>query len=244
MTFAIGTSKPVKPTVQKDPGQRQVLASCLDACLRMLHPVMPFITEKLWEHLNAIAPYRCGDVIDGVTLPKGDLLVTAAWPRIDEVLVDDEAERAFGLVQQVVGGLRQMRTTHQVPPRQKVTLSVQAPDDMAKELTTHCTLIETLANVELAAAGSKVVKPADAATTLVEGASLYLHGLVDADAERTRLNKRIEEVNKSIAALNGRLANKAYVDKAPAHLVEQTRDQLDAAQSELAQLRQQLAAIP
>ena len=233
----------VKPTVQKDPAQRQVLASCLDASLRLLHPMMPFITEKLWEHLNAIAPYRCDDVIDGVDLPEGELLVTGAWPTIDEGFIDDEAERAFGLIQQVVGALRQTRTTHQTPPRQTVKMSIQAPQALVDQLTTHSKLIETLANVELAEAGSDVDKPADAAATLVEGASLFLHGLLDADAERTRLSKRLEEINKSVAALQGRLKNKAYVDKAPPHLVQQTRDQLDAARKESQSLQEQLSTL-
>ena len=72
---------------------------------------------------------------------------------------------------------------------------------------------------------------------------LYVHGLVQADAEKARVTKRRDEVTKSIAALRTRLGNPAYTDKAPANLVQQTRDQLANAERELASLEQQLAAL-
>ncbi|MEX0744016.1 MAG: valine--tRNA ligase, partial [Phycisphaeraceae bacterium] len=76
----------VKPTVAGNPRQRQVLAACLDASLRLLHPVMPFITERLWEHLNATVPERG---LEGVTLPASELLVQAAWPKVSRQQIDE-----------------------------------------------------------------------------------------------------------------------------------------------------------
>ncbi|MEX2216511.1 MAG: hypothetical protein WD768_20530, partial [Phycisphaeraceae bacterium] len=69
------------------------------------------------------------------------------------------------------------------------------------------------------------------------------HGLIDADAEKTRLTKRLAELEKSVAALKGRLSNAAYTDKAPAHLVQQTRDQLTAAEKELEAVRVEVASL-
>ncbi|MCC7191679.1 MAG: valine--tRNA ligase [Phycisphaeraceae bacterium] len=230
----------IKPTAGENAVQRRVLALCLDASLRLLHPAMPFITEKLWEKLNEVAPLR---EISGVTLTPGDLLATAAWPLVAPELIDESTEAEFALTQEVISTLRQVRTTYKVPPKQKVLISAKAPAAIASRLLSQKALIETLANVTCGEIGPRVEKPADAAAALIAGTEHYLHGLVQADAEKARLTKRLEEVTRSIAALEGRLANKSYADRAPASLVQQTRDQLAAAQKEAETLRAQVAAL-
>ncbi len=230
----------VKPTVADSPVQRRVLGLCIDASLRLLHPVMPFITEKLYEKLCEVAPIR---EVSGVALMPSGLLIHAAWPQIAEEIIDPHVEADFELMQQVVGALRQMRTMHKVPPRDKLTYSAQAPAELAQQLLTHRGLIETLANVDTGEVGPNIATPPDAAATTVGQARLYLHNLIDADAERDRLTKRLEEVSKSMRTLQGRLGNASYLEKAPAKLVQQTREQLAAAESEAGSLQEQLAAL-
>ncbi len=217
----------IKPTVKNDPAQQQVLRSCIDAILRLLHPVMPFVTERLFEALHA----------------GRELLVKSAWPRADASLVSDPAEQEFQTLQRVVGAIRETRTTYKVPPKKPLDMSAKVPAFVAQHLLPHRTLVETLTGCVGREIGPKVEKPADAAVAVVGEIEIYLHSLVNADEERSRLNKREAEIQKSIAALNGRLANKAYTDKAPPHLVKQTRDQLAAAERELAAVRQQLAGV-
>jgi valyl-tRNA synthetase len=219
---------------------RQTLGVCLDALLRMLHPVMPFLTEALWSHLNAICPQRS---ISGVELDPSELCIKAPWPKIAPALIDDGMEQQFALMQQVVSAIREVRTTYKVPPRQKVALSAKAPAHVAEQLLAQQHLIETLANIEPHEVGPQAEKPADAAAAVVGEIELYLHGLIDADAERQRLAKRLEEIDASIRTLAGRLGSASYVDRAPAHLVQQTRDQLAAAQREKQAIEQQLAAV-
>lgn len=230
----------VKPTVKSNPAQQRVLAACLDVALRLLHPVMPFVTEKLWERLNDVAPARG---VAGVTLAPSRLLVRAAWPKVDPNLIDAEAEAAFAGLQRIVVALRQVRTTHKVPPRQKVPCSIAAGAAAIDTIATHRGLIETLANVRVAQVAPDLARPTDAVEALVDGVRLYLHGLVDPEAERARLRKRLEEVSRNVAALRGRLSNESYLAKAPANLVQQTRDQLAAAEREAADLERQLSAI-
>ncbi len=230
----------VKPTLKSNPPQRRVLASCLDVALRLLHPVMPFVTEKLWERLNEVAPARG---VAGVTLAPSPLLVRAAWPKVDASVIDAEAEATVAGLQRIVVALRQVRTTHKVPPRQKVPCSIAAGADAASTIATHRGLIETLANVRVAQVAPDLAKPADAVEALADGVRLYLYGLVDPQAERARLRKRLEEVSRNVAALRGRLSNESYLAKAPANLVQQTRDQLAAAEREAADLERQLSAI-
>ncbi|MFA9479294.1 valine--tRNA ligase [Phycisphaerales bacterium AB-hyl4] len=230
----------VKPTVAENALQRQVLATCLDASLRLLHPVMPFITERLWEHLNATVAERG---VAGVTLPSSELLAQAAWPKVSRDCIDESAEKTFGLVQQVVSAVRQVRTQHTVPPRQTVELSAAAPPAIAQRLLELKGLIEVLANAHCREVGPRVDRPADAAAAVTGDIEIYLHGLIDVETERPRLEKRAAELEKQIKTLRGRLSNASYVEKAPAKLVDQSREQLAAAEREAEAVQEQLAAL-
>ena len=232
----------VKPVVGTPAGhvQRRVLEVCIDASLRMLHPAMPFVTEKLWEPLNDVAPVR---EISGVMLVPSGLLIHAKWPVIPAQLHDDEAEREFELVRKQVSAIREVRTTYKVPPRQRVLCTAKAPGPLAQKMLEHRLLIETLANMEAGEIGPRVEKPAHAAGTVVGDVEIYVHNLVEATSERDRLTKRLEEVRKSAATLEGRLSNKSYIDRAPANLVQQTREQLASAQREAVAIEQQLASL-
>jgi valyl-tRNA synthetase len=224
----------VKPTVETSAGQQRVLASVLDVSLRLLHPSMPFITERLWEALNDACPERG---VERLQLSPNELLVKAAWPCASESLRDPEAEAAFERVRELVTAIRELRTQCQVSPKQTVEVSVKT------EQPVEASLIEALANAKLVEVGAAMVRPADAAAAVRPMGEIYLHYAVDPDAERQRLAKRLAELDKSIAAFRGRLANKGYTDKAPAHLVQQTRDQLAQAEAEHEQLSDQLAAL-
>ena len=226
----------IKPTVADNGRQHQILATCLDVSLRLLHPVMPFITERLWEALHEVRPERGHP---GIELPPSPLLMEAAWPQVESGLRDHEAERTFGQVQELVGAIRELRATHQVPPRKSIRTSFKAPAAGDEPLTACRPLIETLAHASCAAWGPEVTRPAHSAATVVGPIEVYAHDLGDEQIQTERRHKAIEAKKKSIAALEGRLANKNYVDKAPAHLVQETRDQLAAAQQELRMLEEQ-----
>ncbi len=230
----------IKPTVEQNAAQRAVLAACLDATLRLLHPGMPFVTERLWERLNAVVPHRG---VPGMAPAGSDLLVCAAWPDPDPGMRDGEAEEQFGFVQSLVSAVRQVRTQYKVPPRQKLTCSGRAPAAMAQRTLVLRPLIETLANVELGDVGPKSDRPADAAATTAGRIELYLHGLIDPEQERQRLEKRLKELENSIGRLESRLNNKGYVDRAPAELVQQTRQQLADLQKEARTVKEQRDAL-
>ncbi|MEX2217084.1 MAG: class I tRNA ligase family protein, partial [Phycisphaeraceae bacterium] len=181
----------IKPTVADDANQQRVLVSVIDAILRLLHPVMPFITEKLWERLNAVAPSRG---VEGLELPASELLIRAKWPAAGQGLRDAAAEAEFESVQQIVGALREVRTTYKVPPRLKVECSIKigAPSRQggaegatnaqghrpSGPVLQHVDLIASLANVEVAAIGADVTRAQDAAAARVGETELYLHGLI------------------------------------------------------------------
>ena len=225
----------VKPTVADDPAQRGVLRAALDTILRLLHPIAPFITEEIFAHLRAVpapgvsglthASTRDRATHDPTHDPAHDpaTLCVSGWPRLDDALVDEQAEAAFGRVQDIVRAVREVRAQMEVAPRRRITL--HASPELLAEIRAGAGLVETLAG--LATVTTEPAPPASAAFTL-EGAEHRLSDLADAvdvAAERERLARKLAELDKSITALDARLANPGYTDKAPAHLVEQTRAQ-------------------
>ncbi|MAE67752.1 MAG: valine--tRNA ligase [Phycisphaeraceae bacterium] len=232
----------VKPTVGDCAAQQRVLATCLDVVLRLLHPSMPFISERLWQRLDEVAPQRG---VEGVDVPAHPLLVRAAWPKVSvDQLVDDDVEGAFTMLQEWVSALREMRTSHQVPPRERMHYVADTTADVAAVWASLAPYAETFANAEAAHVGPN---PPDSpeglsliATAQIGDATVraFRAGAVGADreAELERLNKRLEQLRKSAENLNKRLSNPGYTEKAPEKLVQQTRDQL-------AETEQQIKAI-
>ena len=228
----------IKPTVANSPQQQAVLAHTLESIVRLLHPVMPFVTETIFQNLRHIqtAP------VAGITLTppiKLGTLCTAGWPQVSASLRDEAAERDFARVQSLVALIRDIRAKHQVKPARKITLHVPASVSLAGVDD----LIKTFANIETItqAAAQRASVP-----FAFEGAELRVSSLIDpaeaaaaaaagenpADAEKARLTKQVADLDKSIATLEGRLSNPGYADRAPPAMVQQTRDQLAKAKAD------------
>jgi valyl-tRNA synthetase len=231
----------IKPTVNDNPQQRAVLAACIDATLRLLHPVMPFITERLWTAVNAARPGSRS--LGGLRLEPSELLVHATWPISVDALRDDKAVEDFDFVRSIVSAVREVRAQHKVPPQQQLTVSSRVPAQIANRMIGYRPIAQAMANYRGTEVGPQVEQPANAAAVPVSGITLFIHDVVDSDAERQRLEKRQAELNQSLKTLDGRLSNTKYTEKAPAHLVQQTRDQREAADRELQQVKEQLEKL-
>ncbi|MFM9996523.1 MAG: valine--tRNA ligase [Phycisphaerales bacterium] len=219
----------IKPTVATNAAQRAVLAHSLEVIVRLLHPIMPFVTEVIWERLRKIEPGAIEGVELGPSRTNG-LLCTACWPKVALSLRDEAAERQFERLRGLITAIREVRATHQVPPKRRVVL--HAPAQLDKECRAAGDMVATLSGLE------KITTESPTGTGvpfIFEGVPCHLSNLadaVDAGAEQERKSKRLAELAKSITTLEGRLANPGYVDRAPPAMVEQTRDQLAKAKAE------------
>jgi valyl-tRNA synthetase len=214
---------------------RAVLVYTFDQALRLLHPVVPFITEALWQRL----PRPAGAASAG---PGDDaFLAAAAWPapRRGANLADSGAAE-FELVRAVVDAVRQVRADYNVPPGRVVDVAVVAaegvpPHVYAQEAALVGALTRTTVRVVDAA-------PAGAAAHALLGGGaevvVPLAGLVDLDKERDKLGKELEQLEKQLGALRGRLGNAGFTSRAPAAVVEAERDK----ERSWAERREQLAA--
>ncbi len=225
----------IKPTVAEDAAQRQVLLTALDVISRVIHPVCPFVTEALWPHVQSMG----SPGLPKLEIQPAQSVATASWPKT-AAFHDENAERSFERIKEIVNSIRRARADHDVPPRQKMTMAVPAG------------LRETIALARPAVIAMCVLEEIidhedqDGIQVHIDGEIAYLIGdeqEVDLEGERGRLQDRIAELRKSIGALKGRLGNPGYVEKAPAHLVEETRKTLEQSESDLSSAEKSLAEL-
>ena len=211
---------------------RAMTAWTLDQTLKLLHPVMPFITEELWAELGKEGPARDG------------LLIGAEWPVLPDAFADAEAEAEIGWLVDLVTEIRGLRAEMNVPPSAKPPLAFVAPDaQTAARIERHRPLILTLARVgDLTTAEAAP----EGAVTFVSGgatAALSLAGIIDLTAEKARLAKEIAAFDSDIGHFNKKLGNPNFVAKAAPAVIEEQRAKLAEAEAGKARLEAALQRL-
>ncbi|GIJ78524.1 valyl-tRNA synthetase [Micromonospora phaseoli] len=201
---------------------RRVLGHVLDQLLRLLHPVIPFVTEELWTALTG-----------------GETVLTAPWPVSDRALVDDAAEAEVATLQRVVTEVRRFRSDQGLRPTQRVTARL---DGLAGAgVAAHEPLIRSLARLDPAGEGFQA-----SATLAMPGevsVALDTRGSIDVAAERARLTKDRTAAEKEAGQARAKLDNPAFVGKAPEQVVAKIRERLAVAEADLARIDAALEAL-
>jgi valyl-tRNA synthetase len=222
-----------------DPARRDqargMLLLGLDTILRLLHPIMPFVTEEIWQHLAAAAGGR-RMTWDDASRPLSGSLMVAAWPTAPDTWIDARTETQFGTFLAVVAAIREIRARQNVPPKTRLTAAVRAPAEIAALLEPMRSSIESMAAADLAALGPDASAPPSAATATAAGCDVFVDmaGLVDVDAEIARLLKENEKTEGFIAAKQAKLANESFVSRAPEAVITKERAQLSELEDKLA----------
>lgn len=225
------------PAAQGDNDVRAVLLTVLDGLVRLLHPLMPFVTESIWEALNQAAPRRGLEP----TPISSQFVMQAPWPEWPAELHDLSTERAIGRMQDLVRAVRNLRNEFQLDEKTAVPLVIAASPAISAELKPLVPFIQQLARVERVSFSE--AKPAQAGLIMHADFTAYvdLAGLIDLRAEVKRLSKQVAEKEKQLLTVQGRLANADYLARAPADVVSQTRSQATELEKQLATLRAILA---
>jgi len=201
---------------------RRVLGHVLDQLLRLLHPIVPFVTDELWTALTG-----------------GESIVVVAWPVADESYVDDRAEAELAALQGVVTEVRRFRSDQGLKPGQRVAAAL---DGLAPAgLTAHESLIRSLARLDVPGAGFAAT--ATLALSGGVGVQLDTRGSIDVAAERARLTKDLATTEREVAQCRAKLDNPAFVDKAPEQVVAKIRVRLVDAEADLTRITAALAAL-
>jgi len=230
----------IKPrTKREDRVVRQVLAFAVDQVLRLLHPMLPFVTEAIWQRLNAQVPER------GIAraIPVSDLLIRAAWPQVDAVAIDEPLEREFATLQGIVRGVRELRQRYTVAPSKRLDARIKAAGAIGDSLNRYRSHLENLGGLETCEIGPDVERPKLSAVQVVGDVEIYLSGVVDPEKERERLEKQRDKLTKGISASQGKLKNRSFVERAPESVVNAERERLTDLERELAGVEQNLAEL-
>ncbi|MFG2527884.1 valine--tRNA ligase [Streptomyces sp. NPDC048516] len=208
---------------------RRVLGEVLDVTLRLLHPIVPFVTETLWT-----------------TLTGGESVVIADWPKAVVVagadtpggFRDEAAEREIETVQQVVTEVRRFRSDQGLQPGQKVPAQLELS---GTALAAHEAAMRSLLRLQPAGEGFSATASLPVAGATV---ALDLSGAIDVEAERKRLTKDLGAAEKEKAQATAKLGNEAFLAKAPEKVVDKIRGRLEAAEADIVRITAQLAALP
>jgi valyl-tRNA synthetase len=235
-------SKPVLWDENADPelqvGTRRTLVRVLETVLRLSHPIMPFITEEIWQNIAPLA---------GIELATdGDSIMLQPFPIADQSLVDQLAIDDIEWVKQVIVGVRNVRGEMNIPPATSLAIYFAGGDsDDQRRLDENRQYLCKLAKLESI---TWLDNPDDAplsATALAGDLEILvpMAGLIDVDAELKRLSKEIEKLSGEVKKLSGKLSNDKFVANAPAEVVAKERDKLSDMQGSLQQLTAKHTAI-
>lgn len=227
-----------KPRLRGDAGEasqaaaRATLVAVLDGALRLLHPVMPFISEAVWQRL----PRAEGDPAS---------LMVAPWPKPRPEWESAATEARMEEVQGIITAVRNLRAEYGVQPARHVSLRVVgAPEDLREVLDGSRRALRDLARVDALDFGTANGE-VGASAVLRSGVELFvpLAGVIDLERERGRLREERERVAGLVAATEGKLANDRFISRAPAEVVQKERDKLESAREQRDKLAAKLATL-
>ena len=234
----IELSKPVLYGDDINPATRQAarhtLISVLESILRLLHPIMPYITEELWQKVAA----TLGE--------SGDSVMLCDYPQADSALIDESAMSELEWVKQFIMGVRQIRSEMDIKPGKPLpVICDQVSSDDQQRISANESLLVALAKLESVEVITAQDEAPESATALVGDMKLLipLSGLIDKDAELARLDKNIEKLEQEVKRVSGKLSNDNFVSRAPEAVVNKEKEKLAEAQTALSNLQEQREKI-
>ncbi len=213
-------------------GTRRTLVRVLETTLRLAHPIMPFITEEIWQTVAPLAG------------KSGPSIMRQPYPHADDSKIDSDAVSEMEWVMQFITGIRSIRSQMNIAPKKQLPVLLKdASNDDQNKLENNRNFLSKLANLESI---ELLEGEAPAAATALVGKMeilIPLEGLIDKDAEIKRLDKEIAKLEKLIKQSSGKLNNESYVSKAPKDVVQKEREKLSEFEQALEQLKDQRSTL-
>jgi valyl-tRNA synthetase len=219
----IEISKTYLADAKEAPRARAVLLEVLETSLRLLHPILPFVTEEIWQRL----PH------------EGETIMRAAFPRANAGRADGAAEAEMARLRQLVTEIRTIRSTYEVEPRRRIDVTVVAPrpEDRAF-VSAHSSLVKDLARIEQLAVVAEAGEKAQTIKHPVDGLELRIPmaGLFDLAAEKARLTKEQGKIDAELQGLRTRLGNPQFLERAKPEVVAESRARVGELEGRLAKI--------
>jgi valyl-tRNA synthetase len=204
---------------------KSVLTYVLDKILKLLHPIMPFVTEEIWQHI----PH------------EGETIMHSEWPTVKSEWDDGEAEKEMLALQNVIRSVRNIRAEMNVAPKKPIDMLIKTASDYeTKIFEANQNYIERFCNPASLKIGTDIQTPEKSVSAVISGADIFLplSGLINIDDEVSRLTKELGKMNAEVDRVEKKLSNPRFVDKAPEQVVNQEREK----QADYLQKRDKLQA--
>ncbi|AQL55974.1 valine--tRNA ligase [Abyssicoccus albus] len=209
---------------------RSVLTYTLDNILRMLHPFMPFVTERIWQQI----PH------------DGESIVLASWPTVDETLNNETSKQAMQHLVEVIVAVRQIRSEVNTPMSKEVPMIIQTKSDELKVLLQNNEhYIKRFCNPSTLTIDSNVELPDEVMSQVLTDKEVHLplEGLINIEEEIARLSKELDKYQKELDRVNQKLNNEKFTSKAPAHIIEVERNKQQDYQAKYDAVQQRIEAL-
>ncbi len=242
-SFYVEMAKSRLQDPQARPLVQRVLAASLDQLLRLLHPMMPFITEEIWQRLNEVAAVRgIRDLTDCC-----NFVIRAPWPTTDPTLMDGTIEKRFACFQVALGAIREIRSRQNVNPRDEVQFAVRCKEETVGLLEPMTAYFKSLAVAAPTAFGPDVAAPSVGATVSLSNFDMEVYvdltKFIDVKAEISRNEKLLERIIGQIAGKEQKLSNESFVARAPQDVVARERASLDELRSQRESIEKAIASL-
>jgi valyl-tRNA synthetase len=226
-------------------GDKARAANALNVCswvlgsiLKMLHPLMPFITEEIWTALR--------EKIEYPALLDSDTIMRASYPAADQSRVNESLEKEFTLLKDVITALRTIRSENNIPPDKKGrAIIIPGTAEALSTLKPHIAEINMFCRLNETIIDTTAKQPGFAGQAVVMGNQVYLEleGLIDKQVERDRISKEIAKMENIAQGTKARLANPSFAGKAPPEVVKKEKEKYDGILETLEKLKKSLAAL-
>ncbi|MFC1632464.1 class I tRNA ligase family protein [Candidatus Omnitrophota bacterium] len=201
-----------------------VLYKVLEKSLRILHPLMPFITEEIWQNLNT----------------KEKSIMISTWPHLQKQFIDKKAESQMKTIIACISAIRNIRAVWQIEPAKKIEakLSVAKPA-LEKLLKEHFSYITDLAKVETLEIAKNLKRPKASAVAVIDDIEIFvpLAGIIDVQKEATRLKFKIKELDGILQKTDHKLKNKQFLSRAPAVIVNKEKEKKEQLKASIKKLK-------
>ena len=218
-------------------GTRHTLINVLESLLRLLHPLMPFITDTIWQRVVPLSALK---------VEEGASIMVQAFPEVDAAKQDDKVLADIEWVKKFIVGIRNIRGEMDISPNKPLNaLLKNVSDEDARRLDAAKAFLDKLSKLETVTILKDGEQAPASATALVGEMEILIPmaGLIDKDAELARITKAMEKIEKDVSRTRGKLGNEKFVSNAPEAVIEKERAKLDEGEKALAKLKEQFETI-
>jgi len=198
--------------------------------LKLLHPFTPYITEEIWSYLN---------------IKNQEFIINSKMPNFKKTLINKEIENEMNIIISAISAIRNIKASLNIPPSKTINLHIRGPKEETSVIEKNIILLNRLAKIEHLEAGIDIKKPNQSATAIIKNIELFvpLKDLIDLKQEIARLEKQIEDMNGRLNAINKKLDNKNFIDRAPKDVVNHEKYKKANYQLQLDKIEDNLKAL-